>query len=175
MWAYRIRVILSAMELQIDALTADDWEQVRAIYLDGIATGQATFETDAPSWNEWNAAHLEVCRLAGRAGGRLIGWAALTPVSRRKCYAGVAEVSVYVHSSYRGGGAGRAILQALIADSERHGIWTLQGSTFLENAASLRLQESCGFRIVGRRERIARHNSVWRDTVITERRSTIVV
>src|SRR5262245_34579828 len=124
------------MNIAIDALTPVDWEQVRAIYLDGIATGNATFEVAAPSWDDWDVGHLPACRLAARAGGRLVGWAALTPVSRRKCYAGVAEVSVYIHSDYRGSGAGRALLQALIDDSEHRGIWTLQGSTFPENTAS---------------------------------------
>jgi L-amino acid N-acyltransferase YncA len=160
------------MKLEIDALTPADWPQVREIYLAGIATGNATFETEAPVWEDWDAAHLPSCRIAGRIEGRLAGWAALTPVSRRRCYAGVAEVSVYVHPDCRGGGVGRALLQAIIADSERHGFWTLQGSTFPENSASLQLQQSCGFRIVGRRERIARQHGVWRDTLITERRSS---
>ena len=163
------------MEIRIDALTPADWDEVRGIYLDGIATGQATFEVAAPAWQDWDSGHLRACRLAARSGGKLVGWAALSPVSRRKCYAGVAEVSVYVHSEFRGGGAGHALLQAIIAESEREGIWTLQGSTFPENTASLRLQESCGFRVLGRRERIARHHGVWRDTVITERRSAVVV
>ena len=162
------------MNFKIDALTPADWPQVREIYLDGMATGQATFETEAPDWNDWDAAHLQLCRIAARNDGRLAGWAALTPVSRRRCYAGVAEVSVYVHTDYRGAGVGRALLQSIIADSERHGFWTLQGSTFPENTASLQLQQSCGFRIVGRRERIARQHGVWRDTVITERRSSAV-
>jgi phosphinothricin acetyltransferase len=162
------------MDLIVDPLTPADWEQVRAIYLEGLAGGQATFETEAPAWEEWDAAHLPVCRLAARAGGRLAGWAALSPVSRRRCYAGVAEGSVYVAADQRGRGVGKALLQALVAASEAHGIWTLQGSTFAENAASLRLQAACGFRVVGRRERIARHHGVWRDTVLTERRSPVV-
>jgi phosphinothricin acetyltransferase len=162
------------MDLIIDPLMPDDWEQVRAIYLEGIASGQATFETDAPAWEEWDAAHLSVCRLAARANGWLVGWAALSPVSRRRCYAGVAEASVYVATDHRGRGVGTALLQALVAASEAHGIWTLQGSTFAENAASLHLQAACGFRVIGRRERIARHHGVWRDTVLTERRSPVV-
>jgi phosphinothricin acetyltransferase len=162
------------MNLIIDPLMPADWEQVWAIYLEGIAGGQATFETDAPAWDEWDAAHLPECRLAARARGRLAGWAALSPVSRRRCYNGVAEVSVYVAVSHRGRGIGKALLQAVIAASEAHGIWTLQGSTFPENAASLRLQAACGFLVVGRRERIARHHGVWRDTVLTERRSPVV-
>jgi phosphinothricin acetyltransferase len=162
------------MDIIIGPLTLADWEQARAIYLEGIASGQATFETDAPAWDEWDASHLPVCRLAARSDGQLIGWAALSAVSRRRCYAGVAEASVYVAADHRGRGVGKALLQALVAASEAHGIWTLQGSTFAENAASLRLQTACGFRVVGRRERLARHHGVWRDTVLTERRSPVV-
>ena len=159
------------MDFTIEAMASADWADVRAIYLDGIATGQATFEIDAPTWEQWDAAHLTICRLVARQRDQILGWAALSPVSRRSCYAGVAEVSTYVAKAACGRGLGKALLQALIADSERHGIWTLQGSTFPENSASLRLQASCGFRILGKRERIARHKGVWRDTVITERRS----
>jgi L-amino acid N-acyltransferase YncA len=162
------------MDLMIDALTPADWEQVRAIYLDGIATGQATFEVEAPTWEEWDAAHHLFARLAALVGGRLAGWAALSPVSRRRCYAGVAEASVYVAAAQRGQGVGGRLLLALIAASERHGIWTLQGATLAENEPSLRLQRSCGFRELGRRERIAQLHGVWRDTVLTERRSAVV-
>ena len=152
-------------------MTAEDWPRVRAIYEEGIATGQATFETEAPSWEQWDSAHLPNGRVVAREGVRLLGWGALSPLSRRQCYAGVAEASVYVSGSARGRGVGRALLEHLIAASEAQGIWTLQGATFPENTASLRLQERCGFRIVGRRERIAMMNGVWRDTVLTERRS----
>lgn len=163
-----------SMDLVIDALTPADWSQVRAIYLEGIATGQATFEAEAPSWEQWDTGHLATCRLAARRNEPLIGWAALSPVSRRSCYAGVAEVSVYVGAAHRGGGAGRELLRALIQHSERHGIWTLQGATFAENTASIRLLTSCGFRIVGRRERVAQLRGIWKDTVLTERRSAVV-
>lgn len=162
------------MEIQIDSLRESDWERVRAIYLEGLATGQASFETEAPSWADWDAAHLAHSRMAARAGGRVVAWAALSPMSRRRCYAGVAEVSIYVGAAARGHGIGRRLLGELVASSERHGIWTLFGSTFPENAASLRAQAACGFRVLGRRERIARHHGVWRDTVITERRSRVV-
>jgi L-amino acid N-acyltransferase YncA len=162
------------MPFPIDPLEPADWPQVRAIYLEGIATGQATFETEAPSWEQWNASHLPQGRLAVRSLDHLMGWAALSPVSRRACYSGVAEVSVYVASAYRSQGVGKALLQALVAASEHHGIWTLQGATFAENTASLRLQTSCGFRIVGRRERIGQLHGVWRSTILTERRSLIV-
>jgi phosphinothricin acetyltransferase len=162
------------MDLIIDNLTVDDWEPVRAIYLEGIEAGQATFETTAPAWDQFDSSHLPECRLVARAQNQIIGWAVLSPVSRRKAYGGVAEVSVYVAESHRGCGVGKALLETIIIMSERCGIWTLQGATFPENTASLRLQERCGFRIVGRRERIARQRGVWRDTIITERRSRIV-
>jgi L-amino acid N-acyltransferase YncA len=151
-----------------------DWQQVRTIYLEGIATGVATFETDAPTWETWDASHLPQCRLGYWSDEALLGWAALSPVSRRRVYAGVAEASVYVSAKSRASGIGKALLVELIEQSERHGIWTLQGATMASNVASLRLQESCGFRIVGRRERIGSLNGVWHDTVLTERRSRTV-
>jgi phosphinothricin acetyltransferase len=162
------------MNVDIVAMTAADWPPVRAIYVEGIASGQATFETEPPTWEAWDAGHLPHSRLVARHGGRVVGWAALAPVSRRACYAGVAEVSVYVAADRRGQGIGATLLRALVAESERHGIWTLQGATFAENAASLRVQAACGFRVVGRRERVARLHGTWRDTVLTERRSPVV-
>src|ERR671929_247135 len=126
------------MPISVEALMVAHWDQVRAIYLEGIATGQATFETEAPSWEQWDAAHHPFARLVARSGGRVIGWAALSPVSRRRCYSGVAEVSVYVGAECRGRDVGRQLLLSAIAESERQGIWTLQGSTFPENEASLR-------------------------------------
>lgn len=162
------------MSVDITPMTPADWEQVRAIYLEGIASGQATFETEAPSWEQWDSAHHPFARLAARSEGCVIGWATLSPVSRRQCYAGVAEVSVYVAASYRGRGVGRRLLEAVIAESERLNIWTLQGATFPGNTASLRLQQSCGFREIGRRERIAQLHGQWRDTILTERRSPVV-
>jgi L-amino acid N-acyltransferase YncA len=148
-----------------------DWPEVYAIYQEGIATGLATFETSAPSWDEWNAARLPHSRLVARD-GTVLGWAALSPVSKRACYAGVAEVGIYVTAAARGRGIGRALLEALIESSEQHGIWTLQGATIAENKASLALQARCGFRVVGRRERISKVAGVWHDTILTERRST---
>jgi phosphinothricin acetyltransferase len=153
-------------------MTSEDWPRVLAIYEEGIATRNATFESEAPSWEQWDSGHLPSCRFAARANDVLIGWAALSPVSRRRCYRGVAEASVYVSESARGQGVGRRLLDSLVTESEARGIWTLQGATFPENAASLRLQESCGFRVVGRRERIAQMDGVWRDTILTERRSS---
>jgi phosphinothricin acetyltransferase len=161
------------MSIDITAMAAADWEPVRAIYVEGVATGQATFETDAPTWEQWDAAHHSFARFVTRSAGRVIGWAALSPVSHRQCYSGVAEVSVYVAAAHRGCGLGRQLLLALIAESEQQGIWTLQGATFPENEASLRLQRSCGFREVGRRERVGQLGGVWRDTIVTERRSSV--
>jgi len=161
-------------ETRIMAMTAADWDAVRAIYIDGISSGQATFEVHAPTWQEWDASHHPFGRLVARRLDQVIGWAALSPVSRRACYAGVAEVSVYVGAAHRGLGVGRQLLQAVIAISEQHGIWTLQGATFPENEASLRLQRACGFRVIGRRERIGQLQGVWRDTILTERRSSTV-
>jgi L-amino acid N-acyltransferase YncA len=162
------------MDLTIDEMLAGDWEDVRRIYLEGLATGNASFETEAPTREAWEAKYHAHSRLVARLGGRVVAWAALAPVSPRACYAGVAEVSVYVTNDCRGRGVGKKLLEALIAASERNGLWSLYGSTFPENVASLRLQEACGFRLVGRRERIAKRNGVWRDTVMTERRSKVV-
>jgi phosphinothricin acetyltransferase len=162
------------MDTDITPMTGADWPQVRTVYAEGIASGQATFETEPPDWEAWDAGHLPHSRLVARDGGRVVGWAALAPVSRRACYAGVAEISVYVTADSRERGVGTALLRTLVAESERHGVWTLQGATFAENTASLRMQTACGFRVIGRRERVARLHGTWRDTVLTERRSTAV-
>ena len=151
-------------------MTASDWEQVRLIYLEGIRGGDSTFETGAPSWEKWNEGHLSFARLVMRDEDKVLGWAALSPVSKRAVYRGVAEVTVYVTESARGRGIGRALLEALIAESEKNDIWTLQASIFPENIASVELHLRCGFREVGRRERIAMLNGVWRDTILLERR-----
>jgi L-amino acid N-acyltransferase YncA len=158
----------------IDTMKESDWEQVRSIYLEGIATGDATFETDAPPWENWNATHLPSCRLVARAGDTVRGWAALSPVSSRCVYGGVAEVSIYIGQRYRGMGLGRALLMALIAESEKNGLWTLQAGIFPENRASIDLHQRCGFREVGLRERIGKMDGRWRDTVLLERRSSVV-
>jgi len=158
----------------IRQLEAADWDRVRAIYLEGIETGQATFETEAPSWEAWDAGHLQFARLVAVAKDELCGWAALSPVSKREAYAGVAEVSVYVGEKFRKQGIGFKLLQALINESEGQGIWTLQASVFPENTATVMLHKRCGFRELGRRERIGRLNGVWRDTILLERRSELV-
>ena len=162
------------MNYRIDALRAEDWDGVRAVYIEGIATQAATFETEAPSWEQWDTSHLDVCRLVARDEGLILGWAALSPVSSRCVYAGVAEVCVYVAAAARAHGVGRALLQALIANSERLDIWTLQAGVFPENAASLAICRHCGFREVGRRERLGKLRGVWRDVPLIERRSRTV-
>jgi len=162
------------MGLQIRTMTAEDWEPVRAIYLAGIATGQATFETEAPTWMTWNNTHLPAPRLVAISREVLGGWAALGPVSARPVYAGVAEVSVYVAEQVRGKGIGKLLLENLVTQSEENGIWTLQASIFPENAASISLHNTCGFREVGRRQCIAKMKGVWRDTLLFERRSKLV-
>ena len=155
-------------------MTSAHWEAVREIYMEGIASGHATFQTHAPSWEYWDANHHSFARLVLKTDEGVVGWAALSKVSGRKVYAGVAEVSVYVALAARGRGFGLALLQSLIEESERHGIWTLQASIFPENIASIQLHRRSGFREVGRRERIAKLDEVWRDTVLLERRSTRV-
>jgi phosphinothricin acetyltransferase len=144
---------------------------VSAIFADGIATGHATFETEVPSWDAWNAAHLRSPRLVARTADGVVGWAACTPYSSRAAYAGVAEESVYVAHGARGQGVGRALLGALVERAEQAGIWTLQAGIFPENMGSLRLHLGCGFRVVGVRERLGRLDGAWRDVVLLERRS----
>jgi L-amino acid N-acyltransferase YncA len=162
------------MAFMVEKMLPSQWEEVRAIYLEGLATGDATFETEAPAWERWDASHYTCCRLVALEGARVAGWAALSPVSTRAAYAGVAEVSVYVASSFRGRGVGRALLSSLVVESEANGVWTLQASIFPENVASLELHRACGFREIGRRERIAQRDGRWRDTILLERRSRIV-
>ncbi|HEV2177684.1 MAG TPA: GNAT family N-acetyltransferase [Terriglobia bacterium] len=161
------------MDYVIDSLKLSDWQQVRAIYLEGIATRNATFETELPEWQQWDSSHLPFGRLAARAGDSVIGWAALSPISSRRCYEGVAEVSIYVAAAHSGRGVGTALMRNLIEVSERNGIWTLQAGIFPENVASIALVAKCGFRQVGRRERLGRLDGVWRDVILFERRSNI--
>ena len=155
----------------IETMWTTDWRAVRAIYLEGIATGNATFETTAPEWSEWDKAHHHFARLVARREDQVIGWAALSPVSSRSVYVGVAEVSVYVGRSARGSGVGFALLNRLVEESEQNGIWTLQAGILPENQASLALHRRCGFRVVGRREKIGKLHGSWRDVVLMERRS----
>jgi len=162
------------MEFTLDKMTESDWEAVRDIYLEGIATGNATIETEAPDWEEWNANHLSSCRLVARSGSKVLGWAVLSPVSRRAAYSGVAEESVYVAASARGTGIGKALLGALVTASEEAGIWSLQAGIFPENAVSIAVHKSVGFREIGFQERKGSLEGVWRDVVLMERRSEVV-
>ena len=162
------------MHFVIEEMREADWTSVRAIYQEGIAGGTATFESQVPEWPEWDRGHLRAGRLVARSEGQVVGWAALTPVSDRCAYTGVAEVSIYVTASAREKGIGKALLQALIQTSERAGVWTLQGGIFPENQASLALHKTCGFRDVGRRERLGQLNGVWKDVILMERRSKVV-
>lgn len=159
--------------MEITSMSPQHWEDVRKIYEEGIATGQATFQQSAPGFDEWNNDHLQHSRLVALENGQVAGWAALTAVSGRCVYAGVAEVSVYVSTLYRGKGMGNALLQALISESEKNAIWTLQAGIFPENKSSIKIHEANGFRLVGRRERIGQMNGTWRDTLLFERRSTL--
>lgn len=157
--------------VDIAAMETADWERVAAIYAEGIATGVATFETETPTWEEWNATHLPFGRLVARSDQEIAGWAALAPISRRACYRGVAEVSVYVASDARGQGVGTALMRRLADDATEGGIWSLQATVFPENDASLALHQRVGFRIVGIRRLIAQLGGIWRDTVLLERRA----
>ena len=160
--------------MEIIQMKPDHWPQVKAIYENGIATGHATFQTSAPEWEEWNSAHVKSCRLVAIENDKILGWAALTAVSGRCVYAGVAEVSVYVDEKVRGKGIGSALLYELIRESEEDNFWTIQAGIFPENMASIKIHQSAGFRIIGTREKIGQMNGIWRDTILLERRSTTV-
>jgi phosphinothricin acetyltransferase len=160
--------------MQIVPMTAADWPAVREIYAQGIATGNATFEENPPEFEAWDRGHLAACRLVARNGDEAAGWAALSPVSGRCVYAGVAEVSVYVRESARGRGVGLGLLNALVEESEKHGIWTLQAGIFPENVASIAIHQKAGFRIVGVREKLGCMDGRWRDVMLMERRSKVV-
>ena len=165
---------MAAAPIAIAALTPADWDDVRRIYVEGIATGNATLETEAPSWEKWDRGHRGDARFVAREEHRVVGWAALSRVSERCVYEGVAEVSVYVASDARGRGVGRRLLEELVRASEDAGVWTLQAGIFPENAASIALHERCGFRIVGTRRRLGRLRGRWRDVALLERRSALV-
>ena len=154
-------------------LRPEDWPAVREIYEEGIRGGDATFETETPTWERWDAAHPDL-RLVAERDGVVVGWAVLSPASARRCYRGVGEVSVYVAEAARGAGLGRALLDELVGRSEQAGYWTLTAGVFPENEASVRLHRACGFREVGVRERIGEAAGVWRDVILLERRSAVV-
>jgi len=157
-------------DLRISPMLPEHWPHVEHIYVEGIATGNATFETESPGWESWDAKHHRHSRLVAVEGDRLMGWAALSPVSTRRVYAGVAEVSLYVAEVARGKGVGRMLLAGVVEQAERNGIWTLQAGIFPENGASIALHKAFGFREVGMRERIGQLRGVWRDVVLLERR-----
>lgn len=157
-------------QLTLRAMLPQDWADVRRIYQEGIASGNSTFQTEAPTWEQWDANHLQACRLVAVKDDALVGWAVLAAISARPVYRGVAEVSVYVAAAAHGQGVGSALMRELVAASERHGFWTLQAGIFPENTASLALHARAGFRQVGQRERMAQLHGVWRDVVLMERR-----
>ncbi len=167
------------MEYKIEAMKPEDWGPVRAIYEEGIATENATFEPVVPEWGKWDSAHAPEPRLVVRGNGQIAAWAALSRVSARKCYAGVAELSIYVGEKFRGKGIGDALLAAFVRASEKAGFWTLQGGIFPENVASIELHKKHGFRVLGIREKVGKmafgaRTGVWRDVVLMERRSKVV-
>lgn len=159
------------MELTLRKLNINDWKPVSDIYKQAIETGSATFEKNVPSWIEWDRNHLPVCRIIAEHNKEIVGWAALSPVSYRDVYKGVAEISLYVSHSHARKGIGKKLMRALIDESEKRGIWTLQASVFPKNTASIRLHTGSGFRKVGHREKIAMLDGKWRDTILFERRS----
>ena len=160
--------------MKIIEMLPSHWESVKQIYAEGIASGNATFQTAIPTWIEWDEAHVKNSRLIAVEDTEVLGWAALTPVSGRCVYAGVGEVSVYVSEKTRGKGVGKKLLNALINESEKNNFWTLQAGIFPENYASIKIHEQCGFRIIGSREKIDQSNGSWRDTLLLERRSKSV-
>ena len=162
------------MEFEIVKMRDSDWPNVREIYRQGIETGIASFETELPSWKTWNEAHLSHSRFVALSEGEIVGWSAISPVSGRCVYAGVAEVSVYIGTDFRGKGIGKQLLLKLIEASEQAGLWTLEAGIFPENEASIHLHKACGFREVGYRERLGQLNDIWRDVILMERRSAAI-
>lgn len=164
---------INLMDIVIEKMKDEDWPAVKSIYIEGIATGNATFEANAPAWEQWDKGHLKDCRLVAKSGNDIVGWIGLSPVSERCVYKGVAEVSLYIKESTRGRGIGKALLSVVIEESERRGIWTLQSGIFPENTTSIALCKNCGFRELGIREKIGFMNGRWRDVVLMERRSKV--
>ncbi|NOT07626.1 MAG: N-acetyltransferase [Gemmatimonadales bacterium] len=160
--------------MMVDTMHPSDWEAVRRIYAEGMATGKATFDTEVPDWAKWNAGHLPSPRLVAREDANVLGWVALMPVSARVCFRGVAEVSIYIGKEARGKGVGRMLLDAIGPASEAEGLWMLFSSIHADNAPSLALHAGCGFRVIGRREKIAMRDGEWCDTIWMERRSRVV-
>lgn len=163
------------MDYKIDEMMNSDWKQVSKIYLEGIKTGKATFQTEVPTYEDWNNGHIKSCRVVARLGNDILGWGALSPTSSRCVYQGVAEVSIYIGENHRGKGLGEILLKSLIKSSEDNGFWTLQSGIIRENISSIKLHEKCGFRKIGIREKVAKiNNGKWHDVIFMERRSKIV-
>ncbi|QXE20758.1 GNAT family N-acetyltransferase [Clostridium sp. 001] len=163
------------MDYKIEGMKKEDWEEVSKIYLEGINTKKATFQTEVPSWQNWDSSHLKSCRLVARLGNKVLGWVALSPTSSRCVYAGVAEVSIYIGEEYRGKGIGTSLLDNLVKLSEKNGFWTLQSGIIKENLPSIALHKKCSFREVGVREKLGKMcNKKWYDVVLMERRSDTV-
>ncbi|WP_313342423.1 N-acetyltransferase family protein [Sedimentibacter sp.] len=165
------------MKFEIKEMKSSDWEQVKNIYLEGIKTGIATFQSefDLPSWEKWNQDHINSCRLVAILNNEILGWAALSPTSKRLVYSGVAEVSIYIKKQYSGHGVGTGLLNKLIVVAEKNGFWTLQSGIIRENTASIELHKKCGFRVVGIREKLGKmENGIWHDVVLMERRSKVI-
>lgn len=162
------------MEIAVRSLISSDFLEVTSIYKAGIATGMATFETKVPSWDVWDNKYIDTCRIVAEVEGQVVGFAVLSQVSQREVYSGVAEVSVYVAEAFRGKGVGKLLLRQLVSMSETNGYWTLQAGIFPKNLSSIKLHESCGFRILGVREKIGRSHGIWYDNVLMERRSRII-
>jgi L-amino acid N-acyltransferase YncA len=160
--------------MELVSVQENNYKEVATIYAQGIATGVATFETTIPNWQHWDKSHLPFGRIGANEHQVMQGWAALSPVSSRCVYGGVAEISIYIAEKARGKGIGKFLLQALISASETNNIWTLQAGVFRENKASIALHERCGFRIIGFKERIGQINGVWKDNILLERRSSVV-
>jgi phosphinothricin acetyltransferase len=161
-------------KVEISAMLPNHWSVVAQIYKEGIQTGFATFEKEVPTWVKWNNSHTKTCRLIGQMDGEIVGWAALSPVSSRCVYGGVAEVSIYISKNHRGKNIGNALLKELITESEKNGIWTLQSGVFRENIGSIKLHENNGFRQIGYREKVGKLDGVWKDNILLERRSKII-
>jgi len=167
------------LEIAIQSMKPEDWKQVRTIYSEGIATGNATFEVQPPEWEKWDSAHVPEPRLVAKKGGEIVAWASLSRVSVRRVYAGVAEVSIYVAAKYRGQGIGSELLRFFVDRAEKAGFWTLQAGIFPENKESIKLHERHGFRVLGTREKVGKMDfgglrGKWRDVVLMERRSKTV-
>lgn len=166
-----IQDVAKQYKMEIQLITEYNFPDLVAIYKQGLATNIATFQNDLPKWEDWDKGHLRFCRISIYEDNKMLGWTALTPVSSRCVYAGVAEVSVYVSQEERGKSIGKILLTELIKQSEANGIWTLQSGIFSENISSIKLHEKCGFRMVGYREKIGKKDGIWKDNVLMEHRS----